>query len=47
MTISRYFAIPLLAATSLAISMMLLPIQPAGADGRDNASVATAISVAG
>ncbi len=47
MTISRYLGIPLLAATSLAISMMLLPIQPAGADGQHNASTAPAISAAG
>ena len=37
MTISRYIAIPLLAATSLAVSLMLLPIKPTGADAQSTA----------
>ena len=32
MTISRYIGIPLLAATSLAVSMVLLPIKPTHAE---------------
>lgn len=47
MTISRYIGIPLLAATSLAVSMMLLPIQPAGAQGQGSTSTAPVISTAG
>jgi hypothetical protein len=47
MTISRYLAIPLLAATSLAVSLMLLPIEPAGARAQGNASVAPMATKAG
>mgnify|MGYP001186430229 CR=1 FL=1 len=47
MTISRYLAIPLLAAASLAVSMMLLPIQPAGAQHHDRAGAAPITASAG
>jgi hypothetical protein len=40
MSISRYLAIPLLAAASLAVSTMLLPIKPAGAQHHDRAGAA-------
>ncbi len=32
MNVSRYFGIPLLAAVSLAVSLALLPLEPAGAN---------------
>jgi hypothetical protein len=35
MTRSRYFGIPLLAAFSVAVSLALLPLQPAGANAND------------
>ncbi len=47
MTISRYLGIPLLAATSLAISMMLLPLQPAGAQAESISKVAPVAAKAG
>ena len=47
MTISRYLGIPLLAAASLAVSMMLLPIEPAGAQDAERAGSAPISSSAG
>lgn len=47
MTISRYLGIPLLAAASLAVSTLLLPIKPAGAQDRDSAGAAPISASAG
>lgn len=47
MTISRYIAVPLLAATSLAVSLMLLPIEPTGAHAQSNAQAAPIAAHAG
>ncbi len=47
MTISRYIAIPLLAATSLAVSSMLLPIEPTGAHAQSQVVVAPITASAG
>ncbi len=47
MTISRYIGIPLLAATSLAVSMMLLPIEPTGARAQSHVDVAPMAANAG
>ncbi len=47
MTISRYIGIPLLAASSLAVSLMLLPIEPAGAHAQSHVDIAPMAANAG
>ena len=46
MTFSRYFGIPLLAAVSLAFSLALLPLEPAGANNSQVETLAMDLSMA-
>ena len=44
LSVSRYLGIPLLAAISLAISLALLPMEPAGANGAQAETGVTAVA---